>query len=112
MNDSKVYQMSENMECKPVSEDTKVRLYLSVVRDEGAEGRKETASEKIMAAAVALPYSAFITYMTGRWAVRAAAESRGYDAVGGEYILIAVVFLTSFCFFWKLLRRRNIDGHL
>ena len=79
MNDSKVYQMSEDMEYQYLTEDSKIRLYLSPVRP---ERRKETLAKKIMAAAVALPYSAFITYIAGKWMIESAAKFRGYDEIG------------------------------
>ena len=44
MNDSKVYQMSEDMEHQYLTEDTKIRLYLSPVRP---ERRKEKITKKI-----------------------------------------------------------------
>ena len=100
MNDSKVYQTSKDMEHQYLTEDSKIRLYLSPVRP---ERRKETITKKIMAAAVALPYSTFITYITGKWMIESAAEFRGYDAIGGEYIVIILIFATSFWLVWSVL---------
>lgn len=107
MNDGKMYQVPEDMECQHVTEDSKIRLYLSAVRHEETGGRKETTAEKIMAAAVALPYSVFITYEAGKWMVDSAARSRGYDAIGGEYILIVMVFMASFRLIWGILRGKK-----
>lgn len=100
MNDSKVYQMSEDMEYQYLTEDSKIRLYLSPVRP---ERRKETLAKKIMAAAVALPYSAFITYIAGKWMIESAAKFRGYDAIGGEYIVAVIIFVASFWLVWRVL---------
>lgn len=100
MNDSKVYQMSEDMEYQYLTEDSKIRLYLSPVRP---ERRKKTLAKKIMAAAVALPYSAFITYIAGKWMIESAAKFRGYDAIGGEYIVAVIIFAASFWLVWKVL---------
>ncbi len=100
MNDSKVYQMSEDMEYQYLTEDSKIRLYLSPVRP---ERRKETLAKKIMAAAVALPYSAFITYIAGKWMIESAAKFRGYDAIGGEYIVAVIIFAASFWLVWRVL---------
>lgn len=104
MNDSKVYRMSEDMEDQCITEDSKIRLYLSPVRYEKPQKRKETVLEKIVVDSLALAYSIFITYVTGQWMIRFATESRGYDAVGGEYILIIVIFIGSFWVMWKLLK--------
>ena len=71
MNDSKVYQMSENVEDQYLTEDSKIRLYLSPMRYENPERRKENIAKKITAAAVALPYSIFITYVIGQWGIEA-----------------------------------------
>ena len=100
MNDSKVYQMSEDMEYQYLTEDSKIRLYLSPVRP---ERRKETLAKKIMAATVALPYSAFITYIAGKWMIESAAKFRGYDAIGGEYIVAVIIFAASFWLVWRVL---------
>lgn len=104
MNDSKMYHMSEDMEDQCITEDSKIRLYLSRVRYEKPEHRKETIVEKISAAALAFFYSVFLSYVIGQWVVRSAAEFRGYEAIGGEYILIIVVFMETFRLMWKLLK--------
>ena len=104
MDDGKVYHMSEDMEDQCLTEDSKVRLYLSPLRYEKPKRGKETAIEKAIMAALALPYSIFITYLVGRYAIEAAARSRGYDAIGGEYILIVAVFLGTFLGMYKLLK--------
>lgn len=109
MNDSKVYHMSENMECQYLTEDSKIRIYLSPVRYERPKKRKETAVEKITAGVLALSYSAAVTYIAGQWAVRSAAQFRGYEAAGGEYILTAAVFVGSFRLMLKLLK--SYRGH-
>jgi len=92
--------MSEDMEYQYLTEDSKIRLYLSPVRP---ERRKETLAKKIMAAAVALPYSAFITYIAGKWMIESAAKFRGYDAIGGEYIVAVIIFAASFWLVWRVL---------
>lgn len=69
----------------------------------GQKKRKEAIAKKIMAAAVALPYSAFITYIAGKWMIESAAKFRGYDAIGGEYIVAVIIFAASFWLVWKVL---------
>ena len=41
-------------------------------------------------------YGLAVTYMVGRWAIHYAYLERGYDAVGGEYLLIPMVFLVAY----------------
>lgn len=103
MNDSKVYHMSENMECQYLTEDAKIRLYLSPMRYE----KKETITEKIAADLLALLYSAAVTDLIGQWAIEAAYKFRGYEAIGGEYILIAVTAAGTFWAVKKILRHRG-----
>ena len=83
MNDSKVYQMSKDMEHQYLTEDSKIRLYLSPARP---KGRKET-----------------ITYIAGKWMIESAEKFRGYDAIGGEYIVIILIFVASFRLVWSVL---------
>ncbi len=45
--------------------------------------------------AVAAVYVPAVTYMAGKWAVQSAYLERGYNAVGGEYIFIPMVFWTA-----------------
>lgn len=104
MNDSKVYQMSENVEYQHLTEDSKIRIYLSPVRYGKPQKRKETVLEKIVVDFLALAYSIFITYVTGQWIIKYVAEWRGYDAIGGEYILLIVIFMGSFWIMLKLLK--------
>lgn len=104
MNDGKVYRMPEDVEDQYLTEDSKIRLYLSPVRYGKPEKRKERVLEKITAAALALVHSIFITDIAGQWMIQSAARCRGYDAIGGEYILIIVVFTGSFRAMWKLLK--------
>lgn len=43
-------------------------------------------------------YALLIAFMVGKWALHAAYAKRGYEAVGGEYILI----LAAFWLAWKV----------
>ncbi|MCD8150549.1 MAG: hypothetical protein LUE92_13535 [Clostridiales bacterium] len=97
MHDSKVRRMSVDMECEYLTEDSKVRVYLSPVRGE----TKETVAEKAVVIALELFYSLAVTYFIGSWAIAAAYAERGYKAYGGEYLLIIFVFGLSFHFIRK-----------
>ncbi len=104
MNDSKVYYVSEDMEDQYLTEDSKIRLYLSPVRYGNPQKRKETVMEKVAAFLLAFAYSIFITYVTGQWLVSSVTRWRGYDAIGGEYILVIVIFMACFGIMLKLLK--------
>lgn len=61
---------------------------------------------KVLTFWVKLLLSSVATYLVGMWAVESAREERGYFAIGGEYILLIVVFVVSFCFVGYLVERR------
>ncbi len=103
MNDSKVYHLSKDVEDQCLTEDSKIRLYLSPMRYEKPKKKEKDVFKNIIATAVALSYSTFFTYVIGQWGIESAAKCRGYDAIGGEYILIFAVFITSFWLLWKIL---------
>ena len=110
MNEGTMHCMPKGMEYKYLTEDSEIRIYLSQVREEKSGAREEGSASKMMAAAIKLSYSLATACAVGQWAVRSAAETRGYDAVGGEYILAIAVFLGSFSLVSKLLeiyRRRG-----
>lgn len=46
-------------------------------------------------------YSLSLTYFVGKWAIAYAYRERGYEAYGGEYLLILLTFFTSFYFINK-----------
>ncbi|MCM1221213.1 MAG: hypothetical protein NC548_42715 [Lachnospiraceae bacterium] len=41
-------------------------------------------------------YALFVTYAISKWTFYYAYAERGYEAVGGEYILIPVIYLTAY----------------
>lgn len=41
-------------------------------------------------------YSLSLTYFVGKWAITYACAERGYEACGGEYLLVLLCFITSF----------------
>lgn len=47
-------------------------------------------------AAIVIVYVLSVTYMVGKWAIHYAYLERGYDAVGGEYILIPTVAMAAY----------------
>ena len=61
---------------------------------------------KVLTFWVKLLLSGVTTYLVGMWAVESACEERGYFAIGGEHVLILVVFIVSFCVVGYLVERR------
>ncbi len=48
---------------------------------------------------IALTWTLLVTYAIGKWAFHLAYVERGYEAVGGEYLLVPIVYLIS----WKII---------
>lgn len=61
---------------------------------------------KVLEFWVKLLLSGVATYLVGMWAIESAHEQRGYFAIGGEYVLLIVVFMVSFFFVGYLVERR------
>lgn len=104
MNDSKMYRLSADVEHQYLTEDSKVRIYLSEVRSK----KEETVFEKVMVVFLSLFYSFASSYFVGKWAIACAYAKRGYKAYGGEYLLIMLTFVLSYRFvrkFFKEYRR-------
>lgn len=55
---------------------------------------------------VKLLLSGVATYLVGMWAIESACEERGYFAIGGEYVLMLLVFIVSFYVVGYLVERR------
>lgn len=91
MHDGKVRRMSVDVEHQYLTEDSKVRVYLSEVRST----KEETLADKAMVVILELFYSLTATYFVGKWAVAYAYAERGYVAYGGEYLLIGMTFVVS-----------------
>jgi hypothetical protein len=92
--------MSVDVEDQYLTEDSKVRVYLSEV----CSPAKETIAEKVVVIALELFYSLTITYFVGRWAIAAAYAERGYKAYGGEYLLILFTFLACYYIIGKFFK--------
>lgn len=52
---------------------------------------------KTMRVLIAVLYTLAVTAAVGKWAIHYAYLERGYEAIGGEYCLILLVYLTA----WK-----------
>lgn len=65
---------------------------------------------EILVILLELFYSLTITYFVAKWAIEYAYSVRGYEAYGGEYILIIMAFGLSWISihtFFRLLRREG-----
>ena len=104
MSDRKMYRLSAGVEHQCITEDSKVRLYLSEMRSETEE--RKTVFDKIFTVILELFYSFSVSYFVGDWAIEYAYKERGYVAYGGEYLLIGMVFVISFWTISKFLEKR------
>lgn len=102
MNVGKMYGVRIDVEPKCVTEDTEKRVYMSLVRIKRKSKWKKlwgTASGKIKCTAKVV-LKLFVSYViscaTAILAFHAAYLERGYDAVGGEYLLVIASFLIAY----------------
>ena len=94
MRERKVYQMRKGLEHQCVAEDSKIRLYLSLVQGE-VEEREDNAFEKAEVTVISLFFGFSVAYFTSLWVVPMAYAERGYQAYGGEYLVIVIAFLVA-----------------
>ena len=104
MCERKMYRLSAGVERQYLTEDSKVRVYLSEVRGED-EKRKNTI-DKVITVILELFYSFSVSYFVGDWAIEYSYRDRGYIAYGSEYGFIAIVFFVSFWAISRFLEKR------
>lgn len=104
MCERKMYRLSAGVERQYLTEDSKVRIYLSEVRSE--KKKRQTILDKAIMLGLELFYSFAVSYFVGKWAIEYAYNERGYFAIGGEYILIVMVFAICFWAIRSFLERR------
>lgn len=102
MHNSKTHRMSIDVDHQYLTEDPKVRVYLSEVR----EKKRYTCLDKAIALVLELFYSFSVSYFVGKWAIDYAYKERGYFAIGGEYLLIGMTFALCFWAIRNFLERR------
>lgn len=69
--------------------------------------------EAAIVLALQLFFSLSFTCFVGKWAIIYAYTERGYEACGGEYLLVLLCFITSFYGIrkvFKYYRRKNRDN--
>lgn len=105
MSESKVCKVQSELEYQYLTEDSKVRVYLSPVR---REKQKDSVAEIITVGIIEFFFALSAAYFTAMQTIPYAYQKRGYKAYGGEYILVGIVFLLSYCgihTFFKYYRR-------
>lgn len=104
MSERKMYRLSAGVEHQYLTEDSKVRVYLSEVRSK--KEKRQTTFEKVILLVLELFYSFAVSYFVGTWAIDYAYMERGYFAIGGEYMLIGMTFAICFWGIRNFLERR------
>ena len=105
MSESKVCKVQSELEYQYLTEDSKVRVYLSPVR---REKQKDSVAEIITVGIIEFFFALSAAYFAAMQAIPYAYQKRGYKAYRGEYILVGIVFLLSYCTihtFFKYYRR-------
>lgn len=104
MCERKMYRLSTDVERQYLTEDSKVRIYLSEVRRKNK--KRQTILDKAITLGLELFYSFAVSYFVGTWAIDYAYKKRGYFAIGGEYMLIGMTFAICFWAIKNFLERR------
>ncbi len=110
MCECEMYKMWADMECQYLTEDTKVRVCLSMVPGGKKETGKDSIPERIVLLAIKLFFAYSVAYFVYPWAIQSAYNERGYEAYGGEYILVLAVFMFAYkmiSLFFKYFRREK-----
>ncbi len=113
-NENKVFNLQEDMEYKPVCEDSKVRVYLSLVRSEeerklrAREVRRRNHKRRFIRQMIAVGVEAakivlavVIALVLYHFLSAFMFAQRGYTAVGGELFFSAIVAAVI----WRVLDR-------
>lgn len=96
------------VECECISEDSKVRVYLSQVREArppAVKGRPKKASTAIARLILSMVLSA----PAAAWAVVSAFLERGYVAFGGEYLFILAANIATYWALGSFIDDRGMD---
>lgn len=115
MNVSKVYRVSTNMECECKKKDSKRRLFMSKMFKKKSKREFQKSIRKYSLFLIEVAISLFPTWIVSLWAIPAAYAQRGYTAIGGEWILIFVIFGLSYVLVsdwidgWIRKERRKIE---
>lgn len=91
----KVSTMWIVLECECSAGDSKVRIYLSGLR-ESRWSKVKKACQKACIIVARILTAAALTFPIAIWSVRYAYLERGYRAYGGEWLLIIMVYLLCY----------------
>ena len=105
MNECKVCRVPINVEDKYKKKNSKRRVSLPMVYWKKKKKQIQRATRKMMLLAIEITLAIVPAWLISLWAIPAAYNHRGYDAVGGEWILIIVTFGFSFNFISKRMDR-------
>lgn len=81
-----------NVEPKFITEDSEVRLYLSILPIWKREPRKNYKNKKVLQIFYRILIASAVTLPIAMVSIQLAYLERGYWAIGGEYLLIFLVF--------------------
>lgn len=100
----KMREVRLDVEPKYITEDSEIRVYMSVVR-EGTWTKTKRILRKAVGVTIKLLSAAAITIPFGIYFVNLAYMERGYRAYGGEWLLIMLIFYATYKLMETLIRR-------
>lgn len=89
----RAYKLKNEMKGDFITKDSEARLYLLLIQDEPA---KDRVYESIILFIIKMFFAFSVSYFTAIWAIQEAYNERGYEAYGGEYLLIIAVFIFAY----------------
>lgn len=102
MSESKMYKMRIDVEPKRISEDSENRVYMSLVRVQ-IPSKWERFKASLLPAvrsAARVSFKLFVSFViafaTAVVSFRLAYMERQYEAIGGEYLLVIMVFFATY----------------
>lgn len=99
-----------NLEYQYWTEGSVTQIYLLAVREEKDITTKDSVLDRVVLLVIKIFFSYSVAYFVSLWAIKAAYEQRGYEAYGGEYILILAAFVIAYetlSLFFKNFRRKK-----
>lgn len=91
-----MYKVQLNVEHKYITEDSKVRLYMSIMPRREVKNNNRDKKKEVLQILHRILIASAVTLPIAMAAIQLAYLERGYWAVGGEYLLSLLVFLFYF----------------
>ncbi len=105
MDESKMYQVQRDVACEHAENHTEERIHMPVLfKSKTAKKRFFRFITKVAILIALSALSLWAAWIVSLWAVPAPYRYRGYQAYGGEWILIACTFLATFFGARKLIK--------